>query len=307
MMFKHSNVDLPRAAAPPSAPSPGRSYHPSSGGQSAPATVKDKASKSIMEMQKQLVALSSMIWKGFATIQENKFASFLFNKYSTMGRKDATKQGFDVPHYEVLRAEINKGKVDGNWDKITDDKLRVVIPFAYTLSSLAKKIGAKVPFSSGDFSAMQRLVPKSFEDTNGLSERDKILRAHRLIPLLAKMRQSMNEFIDTLIDASHQYTPHTLGKSFSVLPEDKTPTLTPEENKAASVLVSSNAPIPDMSFPYITFNDISSMQNLVSYLKTNNIQIDGQNAWEGPSVMKAIDKIRNEITVRANTLGGGKK
>lgn len=255
--------------------------------------------KAIAGMQYQLYEFHTRMNNAINTAS-NEFLTTLLGKSMKSGVKSATSQALDMGNFATSVQSFTKkhaDKFDGSWDQTTDDALRAAWVQASAMLSVAQKLGHKLEFDTGDLAMFRKLIPDTYSDTVRMTSGNLVWRAKRIAPFLYRMRKSIGEFVNTAIDESHKYAPHTSGKPFEALETrkfDPSTQLTKEEEGLAQ----SEKEILDVATPDvpITFKDLSSLDNFRLYLQRSKKPFDGDNLRE------QLNYIQQNIGERVKTL-----
>ena len=220
-------------------------------------------------------------------LQANNFTQYL-EMLKVVGRH--TKEGLTSP--------------DGIWGPYTNNALKAICSIANAMTTLSDKLNEKFGFSNQDVAGLEKLVPQTDSDFKNLKEPEKEVLAKRITPLLAKLKLSINDFIVMMTEASHRYSQYISGdKKFNIInPQQQI--LRKRDIETANALKNNavlNVSVPDdvadnsgEKHP-ITYNDLLSKDNFINYLKQNEIEVNGKNAWEGNNYIAVINSIKRQI------------
>src|ERR1019366_3532014 len=274
--------------------------HSSSSGQTSAGGLANP----IAEMQRQLIDLYTTfkskpeIASMFSETSESPFFKFMLDRYISKSQlhSDLSKTNF-TKYVQMLSAvgqhtKDGLPKPDGVWGNFTENALIASSSIAFAMVSLSNQFGDKISFSQTDLDALNNLTPKTQSDFSVLTSAQKNKFAAEIVPLIAKLKQSINDFIVIMTEASHQYSQYISGnKKFDVFKTNNV--VNKNDIMLASKLQGNTIQginvLQDLSNNQsnkinLTYNDILNKDNFIKFLKDNNVVANGKDASVGNAV-----------------------
>jgi hypothetical protein len=278
--------------------------------------------QSVIEMQRQLIDLYTTfkskpeIASMFSETSESPFFKFMLDRYVSKSQPHSDLSKTNFTRYVQMLSAVGQhtkdglSKPDGVWGNFTENALIAATSIAYAMVSLSNQFGDKISFSQNDLDGLTKLTPKTQSDFSTLNSNTKNKLATEIAPLIGKLKQSVNDFIVIMTDASHQYSQYISGdKKFDVF-KSSSSNVNKNDLQLASKL--QNDSVQGVFVPQdlsnnqsekisLTYNDIMNKDNFVKFLKDNNIQVGGKPAND----ISVINFLKKQIASAKSKMTGG--